>query len=67
MTILTLARRLLRRCNTAWPHLDDCECEVTHTFTCDRCGKRYGWCLGCHDGMPGACDFCWAKKHGVAA
>ena len=42
-----------------WAHTAYCACDVDQTFTCDRCGRRVGWCLGCHDEMPGACDFCW--------
>lgn len=44
-----------------WAHAADCQCEPHQTFTCDRCGRRVGHCLGCHDNMPGACDFCWKE------
>ncbi len=44
-----------------WAHAKGCDCTVTQTFTCDRCGRRFGWCLGCHDKMPGVCDFCWRE------
>ena len=42
-----------------WAHAPGCACDVTQTYTCDRCGRRVGYCLGCSDNMPGACDFCW--------
>lgn len=42
-----------------WAHAPGCGCKLAETFTCDRCGRRVGFCLGCHDDMPGACDFCW--------
>jgi hypothetical protein len=47
------------RSGLPWAHADGCGCDATQTFTCDRCGRRFGWCLGAHDNMPGACDFCW--------
>jgi hypothetical protein len=47
-----------------WAHNADCDCEAHHTFTCNRCGRRVGWCLGAADNMPSACDFCW-KPDGV--
>ena len=42
-----------------WAHSPGCGCEPCQTYTCDRCGRRVGWCLGADDNMPGACDFCW--------
>lgn len=27
-----------------------------------RCGRRFGYCIGGSDDMPGACDFCWAAR-----
>ena len=42
-----------------WAHNPNCNCKPHQTFTCDRCGRRVGYCLGCDDNMPGACDFCW--------
>jgi len=45
-----------------WAHGKNCECEAHETFTCDRCGRRVGYCLGAHDNMPGACDFCWKPR-----
>lgn len=46
----------------AWAHDKNCECEAHHTFTCDQCGRRVGWCLGGADNMPGACNFCWKPE-----
>ena len=45
-----------------WAHNRGCSCQPHQTFTCDRCGRRVGWCLGAHDNMPGACDFCWRPR-----
>jgi hypothetical protein len=45
-----------------WAHNAPCPCEAHETFTCDRCGRRVGYCLGAHDNMPSACDFCWTPK-----
>ncbi len=45
-----------------WAHGKNCPCEAHETFTCDRCGRRVGYCLGAADNMPGACDFCWTPK-----
>lgn len=42
-----------------WAHARNGSCLVHQTFTCDRCGRRVGDCLGEADNMPGACDFCW--------
>lgn len=52
-------RRLLHK---PWAHNPDCACEVHETFTCDQCGRRVGYCMGAHDNMPGACDFCWRPQ-----
>ena len=45
-----------------WAHAFDCHCEAHQTFTCDRCGRRVGYCLGASDNMPEACDFCWREE-----
>jgi hypothetical protein len=47
-----------------WAHESGCDCEVTHTFTCSHCGRRFGWCLGGTGEMPDACNFCWFAKIG---
>lgn len=47
-----------------WAHARRCLCTVDQTFTCNRCGRRFGWCLGVTDDLPGACDFCWADANG---
>jgi hypothetical protein len=47
-----------------WAHAPDCKCDVTMTYSCDRCGRRVGWCLGGDDNMRGACDFCWTAPKG---
>lgn len=67
MTRLKRAERRRARLGRvpAWPHAPGCECEGHETFTCERCGKRYGWCLGASDNMPEACDFCWKPSKDV--
>ena len=45
---------LAGRQGKTWGHAPGCSCAVEQTFTCGRCGRRFGWCLGVH----GACDFC---------
>jgi hypothetical protein len=42
-------------------HVKGCNCLAVHHFKCPHCGCRVGWCLGCHDNMPEACDFCWKR------
>ena len=41
-----------------WGHAFACCCLPEETFTCRRCGRRFGWCLGDYDIMPTACKFC---------
>lgn len=48
---------------TPWPHLSGCTCDVTQTYTCERCGRRFGHCIGAADDMPEACDYCWYERH----
>jgi hypothetical protein len=45
-----------------WMHARDCTCDVTQTFTCAHCGRRFGWCMGAADNMPEACDLCWRPR-----
>lgn len=51
------------------PHQPDCAKKVGKkkrkayqcggTFRCPHCKRRVGWCMGCYDNMPEACDDCW--------
>ena len=48
-------------------HTDDCArivCgtqpwyECGGTYTCNRCEREFGWCMGCLDDTPALCDEC---------
>ena len=61
--VLTLAGiplrgRIHRGVAKPWAHALGCDCAIEETFTCRRCGRRFGWCLGDYDIMPTACRFC---------
>jgi hypothetical protein len=43
-------------------HEHGCSCKVVHRYKCGVCGRVRGWCLGAHDNMPQACDFCWEPR-----
>ncbi len=47
-----------------WAHAPRCGCRCDQTFTCNRCGRRVGHCLGGYDNMPEACNFCWRPPAG---
>lgn len=47
-------RCLLRLCD---------ECPRCETYVCPWCGRRVPWTDGAADGMPEACDGCWAEAH----
>ena len=45
-----------------WAHIPDCECAPEHTYTCQYCGRRFGWCIGGTDEIAPCCDFCWVAR-----
>ena len=61
---ISLRRSGRGRRSKPWAHAPRCDCTLEQTFTCEHCGRRFGWCLGMADELPGACDFCWAAKAG---
>lgn len=61
--VAAATRRADRRVWTLpWAHAFACSCLPEQTFTCARCGRRVGYCLGASDNMSDACDFCWKPE-----
>jgi hypothetical protein len=39
-------------------HAPDCNHDCGGDYVCNRCERKFGWCLGAFDDTPAICDEC---------